>query len=92
VRIVSAGVHDTRDLRSVLPPRNLVERQGIHVGAQQQRRPRPGTLQIRHHAGPADTSSRFEPDRAQPASNQIRSLRLGESELGAAMQRAPRVD
>jgi hypothetical protein len=82
VGIVAAGVHPAFDLGLELEVGILLHRQRIHVGAQQDRWPRPGPAKRRQKAGALLAARDLEIDPLQRLEHGGRGLRQVESQLG----------
>ena len=92
VRVVPAGVHPPRMGGTEIAPLDLVERQPVHVGAQQHGRPRPGARQLDGDPGPGDPGPRREREPAQRPFDVGRRFALLERQFGNAVQRAAMFD
>ena len=95
VNVVAAGVHDRRldpvdpdlaDLRGIRQAALLLDRQAVHVGADQDGRPGP----VAHHpddAGPADALGDLDPaDGAKPLGHDRGRARLLERQFGVLVE------
>ena len=98
VRVVAAGVHDAD--RFAVPGRALLrcerqvclllDRKGVHVGAQRDDRAGQGTAQQADDTGHADFGTHLvEPEGAQMRSDDSRGPELAVAELGVGMDVAP---
>jgi hypothetical protein len=89
VAVVAAGVHLAGNPGSVRRARRLLERQGIHVRAQEDSRRAGARGRVRRDAGPADPGARRQTEPGQPPGHDSRGARLLEPELGVLMKVAP---
>src|SRR6185437_11662944 len=80
------------NLRAVLAPFHLVERQRIHIGAKQERGTGLGAIDVRDDARATHAGARLEADGPQPRRYELCRSMLGERELGLAVQRPPGLD
>jgi hypothetical protein len=106
VAVVSAGVHRPRDERAVLPPGDLLHRQGVHVRPDEQRaarRPGAGSLGPLAPLGPlpaqdaqdaraGQSGAHLEPRFAEQGGDALRRAVLLEGQLGVAVQVAAQPD
>ena len=62
MRVVAAGVHRPVDLRGEVEPCVLGERQGVHVGAEEDRRAGLGPVDQRRDGAESAAEDRLEPE------------------------------
>ena len=89
VRVVPAGVHRPVDLGGEIQPGVLVEREGVHVAAQQHGGPRPRALQHRDDGRHRTAQVHLQREIAQLGEERVAGVRQGEAQLRTAMERAP---
>src|SRR5690606_23131578 len=93
VAVVPAGVHRALDRRAVFDLVLLLDRQRVHVGAQEQRLAGAAAAQDGLDAGDRDPGAHvFEADGAQPLGDDAAGARLLESQFRMAVEVAARLD
>ena len=92
VAVVAACVHLSRRLRAVRDGVLLLDRERVHVGAQQHRPPGARAAHGGEHAGAADACARLEPERLQLLRHQRGGALFLEGQLGMGVQVAARRD
>ena len=90
VPVMAAGVHPAGPARPMRESVGLLDRQGIHIGAQADRGAAAPAHDHRHHAGAADAGvDLVEAEGAQLLGHERRGLALLEAELRPLVQVAP---
>jgi hypothetical protein len=94
VEVVAAAVHGAVDLRPVLDVGELLDGQGVHVGAQQDDRARRAagrrtTAQDAGDRGRLPTERRLEGEAVEGGEDALLGLRQVQPELGVPVQRPP---
>jgi hypothetical protein len=92
VSVVAAGVHHPGDAGAEGEARLLLDGEGVDVGAEQHRSPRPAALQAEHRPGGGGTAQLLEPERAQPLADDRRGADLLAGQLGLGVEGAAQVD
>jgi hypothetical protein len=92
VGVVAAGVHRTGDLGREPESGVLVQRQRVHVAAQQHRRARPLALDDRNDRGQRVAALTFEADRGELLEDDRLCGRQVQPDLGMAVDPPPDVD
>ena len=92
VRVVAAGVHHAVDLGGERKPGIFVHGQRVHVGAQEDGRPRPRALQRGDHRREAVALARGQPQTVERLEDGCLRARQVQAKLGVAMDPAPEID
>jgi hypothetical protein len=92
VTVVAAGVHHPGDAGAEGEAGLLLDGEGVDVGAEQHRSPRPPTLQAEHRPGGRGTAQLLEPERAQPLPDDRRGDDLLAGQLGLGVEGPAQVD
>ena len=92
VRVVPAGVHPAVMFRGELEPGLLGQRQGVHVGPQQDGRPGPAAFDGRHDGADGDAGDGIEPESADRVEDDGLRPRQLQADLRDPMQSTPQRD
>jgi hypothetical protein len=85
-------VHCTADFRREVEPGVLVEWQGVHVGAEEDRGTGPTTVDRRDHRGGGAARLGVEPQSLKLVGDQGLRQRQLKADLGSAVDAAPQLD
>jgi hypothetical protein len=86
---MATGMHYALHRGGEFAPRALLDRERVHIGAQENGAPRPLALEVGDDARRRDPRAHLEPEALEARGHDVGGAHLMEAELGVAMDVAP---